>query len=644
MKKRAKKLLALAMAFAICLGVISTSTATTANKSAVLNYKDITITLDGHKITPKDVNGKIVEPFIIDGTTYAPVRAIAESLGLSVDWDGKTHKVTLSTAAEDAEPTRNALVDVEAGRYMGTKENGVYRFVGIQYGVAERFQAATKAPSFNGIHTATTYGNASPTDNQAAKPGATDTLVTSYMTPNSYWAENEDCLYLNVWSTALNDKLTGETTDASRPVLFFIHGGGLTNGSGNELTYYDGANFARETGAIFVSVNHRLNILGYSNLTAYNEQYGKNYETNLGEKDLVLALEWVRDNIDQFGGDPNNVTILGQSGGGSKVSGLMGSPKALELFDKAIFCSGGPSSFTATQESTQQSGKDWVAAVKEQKGAKTDKEALELLETMPYDELYAVTGGKYPGIVIDDFMTESCYDSAKGTWGDLSKDVPVMISATFAEMAGSMANNCLPALVNNTTDYGAPALKNEWVAQNNNDYMTEEYLMSQLTARYGDDTDAAIAAFLKAYPHLNKYDLRNYNGRNDNAALARVNSGADKTYVGFYAYKFPIFGGTMAWHTGGDLPFIFQNVDMIDNMVAGDKAGAQRLADAASGAVYSFMKTGDPSTDSLTWDAFTAKDGAVMVLDGDSTLRTGFFAKELENLRTAHPSGGGFPS
>lgn len=538
-----------------------------------------------------------------------------------------------SVPSNAAEATTDALVDVAEGRYLGTKEDGVYRFVGIQYGVAERFHAAEKAPSFAGIHTATTYGPGCPTTQQAAYPGNTSPLVTSYMTPNAYWAESEQCLYLNVWSDAANEVLTGETTEATKPVLFFIHGGGLATGGANELTYYDGANFAKKTGAVFVSVNHRLNVLGYSNLSYYGEEY----ETNLGEKDLVLALEWVRDNIAQFGGDPNNVTILGQSGGGSKVCGLMSAPAALEVFDKAIICSGGPSVISATKEDTQQSGIDWVENVKATYGVESDEEALELLKTMPYDELYAVTGGKSAGIVIDgDFIPESAMQPEG--WSESSKDVPLMISTTFAEMAGSMASHNLSALVNNTTDFGIfedPAIRDEWVARINNDYMSEEYLMEQLTAKYGDNTEAVIAAFEEAYPHLSVYDLRNYTGRNSRAAMIRVNAGADKTYQAIYAYRFPIYGGTMAWHTGGDLPFIFQNLDKISNMVAGDEEGAQKLADAASGAVYSFMATGDPSTEELPWAAFTAEEGAVMVFDADSTCRTGFFDAELEELRTA---------
>ena len=536
-------------------------------------------------------------------------------------------------AVSAAEATTDALVDVEAGRYLGTKEDGVYRFVGIQYGVAERFHAAEKAPAFAGIHTATTYGAGSPTTQQAAYPGKTDPLVTSYMTPNAYWAESEQCLYLNVWSDSANEILTGETVEATKPVLFFIHGGGLSTGGANELTYYDGANFAKATGAVFVSVNHRLNILGYGNLS----YYGDEYETNLGEKDLVLALEWVRDNIAQFGGDPNNVTILGQSGGGSKVCGLMSSPQALELFDKAIICSGGPSVIGNTKESTQQVGIDWVENVKAVYEAETDEEALELLMTMPYDDLVAVTEGKTAGIVIDgDFIPESAMQP--DGWSDLSRDVPLMISSTFAEMAGSMASHNLSALVNNTTDFGIfedPAIRDEWVSRINNDYMSEEYLMDQLTQKYGENTDAVIAAFEEAYPHLSVYDLRNYTGRNSNAAMIRVNAGATQTYQAIYAYCFPIYGGTMAWHTGGDLPFIFQNLDKISNMVAGDEEGAQKLADAASAAVYNFMATGDPSTPELPWAAFTAEEGAVMVFDADSTCRTGFFDAELEALRTA---------
>ncbi len=552
--------------------------------------------------------------------------------------------VLFAQLPKTGEASTNALVDVEAGRYMGTKEDGVYRFVGIQYGVAERFHSATKAPAFPGIHTATTYGGASPSSQQAQNPGKTDPLVTSYMTPNAYWAENEDCLYLNVWSDALNNQLTHETTSATKPVLVFIHGGGLSTGSGNELTYYDGANFAKETGAVFVSVNHRLNILGYGNLSAYGDEY----KPNLGQEDLILALEWVRDNIAQFGGDPNNVTILGQSGGGSKVTGLLSSARALPLFDKAVICSGGPSEITATKESTQDVGTQWVENAKKTYGLTTDAEALEKLETIPYDELCEVTGGATAGIVIDgDIVTESAY-KADGTWSENSKDVPLIISSTFAEMAGSMANNCLSALVNGMTDgmaAGGAPIKDTYVGTTNMDYMTEEYKREQIEAVYGGDTDAAIAAFQAAYPGLDPFQITRYNGRGtDKAALARVNSGAANTYVCMWAYEFPIFGGTMAWHTGGDLPFFFQNMSFIPGMIAGDEIGAQKLADDSSAALLQFMKTGNPGTADLPWAAFTAGEGAVMVFSDDSVCRTGHYDADLQALKDAHSSGSGFPS
>lgn len=606
------------------------------------------IVADGASFRPNDpVTGAEMDAWLAAYAKYAGIKYTAANTSdkplTRAELAGLIYFVWVQKPT--VEPTNDAMVDVAEGRYIGTKEDGVYRFVGMKYGVAERFQEAKPAPSFAGIHTATTYGGAAPSSQQSQNPGKTDPLVTSYMTPNAYWAENEDCLYLNVWSTQADDVVAGSTVTGKQPVLVFIHGGGLSTGNPNELTYYDGANFARQTGGVFVSIGHRLNILGYSNMTGFNEEYDKDYAANLGEKDLILGLEWVKANIAKFGGDPDNITIIGQSGGGSKVSGLVSSVYAGKAFQKAIYCSGGPSSFTASVTDTAQDTVDKVKEYAESKGL-TVEEALTALETMPYDELCTV-GLAAPGILLEPgFIDESAYNAAEGTWSKNTVDMPVMISATFAEMAGSMANHNLSALVNNTTDFGIfgdPAIRDEWVKRNNNDYMTEEYLTAQLTAKYGEDTDAVIEAFLKAYPHLNKYDLRNYNGRGDAAALARVNSGSTNTYVGFYAYKFPIYGGTMAWHTGGDLPFIFQNVEYISHMVAGDEAGAQRLANAASQAVYNFMKNGDPSTPDLAWDAFTAEEGAVMVLDGSSTLRTGFFSSELQKLLDAHATGSGFP-
>lgn len=559
----------------------------------------------------------------------------------------------LAASALAAEPTDRALVQVESGWYLGTREDGVYRFLGIQYGTAARFQAPVKAQPFAGVHTATTYGPAAPSVGISGAPGNVTPKVTSYMTPNAYFDEAEQCLYLNVWSTEAADAVSGETPTGGKPVLFFVHGGGLSDGNANELTYYDGANFAKDTGAVFVSVNNRLNVLGFSNMTAFNEKYGKSYETNLGIKDIVLALEWVRDNIALFGGDPGNVTVVGQSGGGTKVCALLSSPAAVKLFDKAILFSGS-GTFAQTEAETQQSGIDWVANAKAYWGIEDEAEVLTRLETVPYDELIAAispaagaessnpfaSGPAYPGVVIDgEFITESAIGT-DGTWGELSKDKPLIVSTAFSELGqnpGTMAGNSIDPAVfyasMGAMQGGMPAIN--WVNEHSYGHMSEEYKTRRIQEVFGEKADAAIAAFESAYPGLDPFFATTLTNRNDSIALARVNSGAAPTYQLVWAYRFPIFGGTMSWHTGGDLPFVFQNVNMIQQFVRGDEEGAQALADQATAAIYSFMTTGDPSTEQLPWAAYTAEEGETMVFGSECKLRIGHFDAEIQSLLPA---------
>ena len=521
-------------------------------------------------------------------------------------------------ADEWTEATDNAIVQVTDGYYLGTKENGVYRFVGMQYGVAERFHSAVAPEPHAGIHTATTYGNSCPADESYGEPVVP---VTSYMTPTAYYTENEDCLYINVWSTELNP-------EAKKPVLFFIHGGGYSNGSANELKYYDGANFAKTQDMVFVSVNSRLNVLGYTDLSAYGEEY-KN-SGNAGQEDLVLALQWVQDNIEQFGGDPSNVTILGQSGGGSKVTSLLVCAPAQGLFSKAILCSGG-GSISQTSEQSQAAGIALVEKAKEVYGLETDEEALELLETIRYADLRVLTDGTGVGngpTIDGEFIVEQSYDTSDMTWTSMSNDIPMIISSTFSEMSGAIANNCLSALVNNNTDFDPTFDVNTYLSTVNKAYMTEEQKQQALVDKYGEDTEAVIAAFEKAYPELEPYDVTRINTRNNNQALARVKNNSAPTYQVVWAYEFPVFGGQMAWHTGGDLPFIFQNLNFIPEMIAGDQENAQKVADISSAMFANFCRTGDPSIEGLEWPAFTEENGETMIISTNSEVRN-YHDKEL---------------
>lgn len=232
----------------------------------------------------------------------------------------------LGASAEvvNTQPTEFAFATIESGEIMGINYQGVYSFRGIPYATAERFQMPEKVEPWDGIRACVTWGTICP-----ASYGLNGyTNFTEFMTPTDHnFIQNEDCQNLNVWTNTLDP-------EAGKAVIVFLHGGGFSNGSSMELPYYNGHNITKSGDIVFVSINHRLNVLGSLDLSAYGEEYA--YSANAGMADIVAALEWVRDNIAVFGGDPNNVTLVGQSGGTGKVQALMGMPAAEGLFNKVV--------------------------------------------------------------------------------------------------------------------------------------------------------------------------------------------------------------------------------------------------------------------------------------------------------------------
>ena len=217
------------------------------------------------------------------------------------------------------------IVETTKGKLRGYYFNGVNIFQGIRYAKAKRFEMPQPVDAWEGVKDAVSYGMICPVLSQPMPAG-------EVMTPHRFWPTSEHCQYLNVWTNSL-DK------EAKKPVMFWIHGGGFFSGSSIEQECYDGFNLAKMDDVVFVSVNHRLNAFGYLDIADFGIEKYKN-ACNVGMADLVEALRWVRDNIAQFGGDPENVTIFGQSGGGEKVTALGQIPEAEGLFAKAIVMSG----------------------------------------------------------------------------------------------------------------------------------------------------------------------------------------------------------------------------------------------------------------------------------------------------------------
>lgn len=214
------------------------------------------------------------------------------------------------------------VVQTKAGKIRGFKMNSTYTFHGIKYADADRFQMPREVKPWKGIKNALAYGYVCPMLMQ-------DHPLMEVMIPHRYWPMDENCQYLNIWTQSLDP-------EAKKPVMVWLHGGGFFAGSSIEQVAYEGDHLSEYGDVVVVSLNHRLNILGYLDLSAYGEKYYNS--ANVGNADMVAALHWIQDNIASFGGDPGNVTLFGQSGGGMKVYSLMNTPAAEEIaaeFEKA---------------------------------------------------------------------------------------------------------------------------------------------------------------------------------------------------------------------------------------------------------------------------------------------------------------------
>ena len=282
--------------------------------------------------------------------------------------------LTIATATE-AQPItagEHTRVQTVYGPIEGYQDGSIFTFKGIRYAKAERFMPPEKPDSFTKLRQCKVYGPQAPQGeslrwnegNSQSDYGFGNQFVTEPM-------DEQQCLVLNVWTPSINDQ-------KRRPVFVWIHGGGYAGGSGHDLPCYEGRALAEAGDIVVVNLNHRLNVLGYLDLTGLGGKYAKS--VNLGQQDIVKALEWVHDNIALFGGNPDEVTIGGQSGGGGKVSTLLAMPSAKGLFKRAIVQSGSTLR-QALPEQTQAFGRAFAQELGQPATAQAD------FSRFTYDEL-----------------------------------------------------------------------------------------------------------------------------------------------------------------------------------------------------------------------------------------------------------------
>ena len=448
--------------------------------------------------------------------------------------------------------TGASTVQTLSGPVAGYIDDGVFIYKGIPYAKADRFAEPVDPEPWKDVRPSRAYG---PTCPQDKRMGWYDDNQAFAM----HWDDgfpDEDCLRVNVWTSAIK-------ADAKMPVMVWLHGGGFRAGSGQEQIGYDGTNLARDHGVVVVSLNHRLNALGFLDLSAYGAKYA--HSGNLGMIDIVKALEWVRDNISNFGGDPSNVTIFGQSGGGGKVSTLMAMPFAKGLFCKAIVQSGSITALldpkysrrigaaTVQNLGLNPSKIDEIASVPYEKLLEAYNKAIASVReeaaqdgALPENILDKILFGQTP--VVDGDVIPSMPMSPAGL--AISKDIPVIIGTTYHEFTRNMEDPIFRPLA-----------------------------LQQAKAR--------------------------------SASCASV-------YLYQFRWESPVLDGALGSTHCMEIPFVFDNV-LLHRTMTGGGEDAVELGHRISRAWTNFAKTGVPSAEGLPeWGTYPSN----MILDIESSINT----------------------
>jgi para-nitrobenzyl esterase len=479
------------------------------------------------------------------------------------------------------------------GRVRGVDSGGIKTFKGIPYGAstagAARFRPPANPAAWTGVRDALAYGPSAP----QREPGAARTESATGVAAAGLPPEGEDCLVLNVWTPALRD-------GRARPVMVWCHGGGFVTGSGSSPVT-DGANLARRGDVVVVSINHRLNVLGFTHLA---ELGGSEFAQSgdAGMLDVVHALQWVRANIAEFGGDPGNVTVFGQSGGGRKVATLLAMPQAKGLFHRAIIESG------AT-----------IELVEPEQAGRVARELLSELELTPgqWRELQTVP---LATLMSAYFATVRRMNVDQMTMGfSPVVDGTAVVQHPFHPQAAAVSAD-VPLIIGSTrTELTSSADAAEFS-------LDESGMRARVGELLGDSAGHVVETYARANPGASPSDLwflissdERYSAPVMKIAERRAALGRGPVYLYYFRWETPFEGGRYKAPHTIEIPFAFHNLEA--SPWTRGVADAAALADQVSDAWLAFARSGDPNTRGLPrWPAFDAQRRATMVFDTMSAV------------------------
>jgi para-nitrobenzyl esterase len=476
------------------------------------------------------------------------------------------------------------MVTTTAGKLRGAVQEKVNVFKGIPYGASTeglgRFMPPAKPQPWTGVRDALELGPASPQTPSQLIPEA------MAQQPKNDGAGNEDCLHLNVWTPAVGN--------GKRPVMVWLHGGGYSAGSSN-WNMYNGAHLAAKQDVVVVTVTHRLNVFGYLYLADLGgEKYA--HASNVGMLDIVAALQWVKENIAAFGGDPGNVTIFGQSGGAGKVSTLLAMPGAQGLFHRAIVQSGSALKGVPRDRATKNA--ETFMAKLGLKGNQIDE--LQKLPAAKLVEALGATRGLQLAPVLDGrTLLEGPFDPVAPA---MSATVPMMVGSTETEVT--------------------------WSTSTNYDPLDDATLHARVKDSLKLDDAAAdrlIGVYKKGRPKASNLDLflilstdaSNFRTGTDIEVERKAALGKAPVYKYYFQWYSPVREGKpRSFHTL-EIPFVFQNIDIAQSMT-GSGPERQALADKMSAAWAAFARSGNPNHKGLPhWAPFDANQRATMIFNNE---------------------------
>ncbi len=507
----------------------------------------------------------------------------------------------------------NPVVETAGGKVRGYLNDGIYTFRGVRYGAStagkNRFMPPQKPVPCAGVRDASAYGYSAPQTNPTTRDvPAPETEIGKILSASDGDrvppAESEDCLFLNIWTPGLG-------AARKRPVMVWLHGGGFSMGSASSLLY-DGTNLARRGDVVMVGVNHRLNAFGYTHFGDLGPQEYA-HSGNAGQLDIIAALEWVRDNIERFGGDPKRVMIFGESGGGAKVSMLLASPPAKGLFHSAVIESG-PGIRVAEREPSTKAAEMLLSELG------LDARRLPEIHSLSTDKILAAY-----------FATSAALAKQRGAGSGMSGafspvlDPQVLPNHPFHPTASRISEDVAVMVGWNKTESTLFMLGDPKVFS-----LDEAEMRKRVEGLVGPDTNALIETYKKEFPKLSPsgifFHISSYSMMGSGSvtiAERKAALGKAPSYLYRFDWETPIAGGKYISPHGLEMPMVFDNVELAGVGMTGGGLEARKLAAKVSEAWIAFAATGNPNSKKSglpRWDPYDSAKRASMIFDNQCRI------------------------